>query len=1120
MTTTTSASGNDSGRGDERATPYRYDRFRADEIERKWQKIWDERGTFVTPNPGAAGFDAKKPKFYCLDMFPYPSGAGLHVGHPEGYTATDIVSRFMRMRGFNVLHPMGYDAFGLPAEQYAIQTGVHPAQTTKAAITEFRRQLKRFGFSYDWTREVATIDPEYYKWTQWIFLRLYDSWFDPQAQSPAYPDGRRHRGAARPIADLIAQLESGDIRVGLDGELVHIGQAAGLGALAGEPAGTRRWHELSDDERREVVDGQRLAYIGEITVNWCPALGTVLANDEVVDGKSERGGHPVKRLPLKQWQLRITAYAERLLEDLGLLDWPDATKAMQSEWIGRSEGAEIEFDVAGIGHQASGTGEDRLRVFTTRPDTLFGATYMVVAPEHELVERVLRDPAPETDVARLKAYVDAARNKSDVDRQAESKDKTGVFTGVYAVNPATGAKIPVWTADYVLMGYGTGAIMAVPAHDPRDFAFQQKYRLPWRQVVRALNPVQAVPAFELNLTPYSIRIHSPQDPWNFGCSSTMSDGDLVTSAQWLRQAEAQSYINAVLGGGGVTIINTTSAQEPCFAGEGVATNSASSEVSLDELPTREAKRTIIAWLEKSGRGTRRVNYRLRDWTFSRQRYWGEPFPIVYDERGHAAAVGESALPVKLPALADYSPSTGDEPTPTLAKAAAWVDTTAEAAGVPAGGKASVRRETNTMPGSAGSSWYFLRYCDPTNAARFVSREAEAYWMGSGHASGTQAGGVDLYIGGSEHAVGHLLYARMWQKVLFDLGEVSRPEPFQRLFHQGMITSFAYQRADKTLVAVDQVDLWEADPDERAKLPEVLDGSDDTLINLPKEIRITHLRLQPGALPARVRTSTHQKLLVWQARALKESGSFYFVREHLESKLTPIVAKMSKSLKNVVNPDEIIAEFGADTFRLYEMYMGPLEASKPWNTKDTVGLYRFLQRAWRLAVDEGTGAIKLAATPDDKIERQLHRLIAKAEQDIPRLSLNTSIAAMIEFVNLASAGGATGTLTKSQLECFALVLAPFAPHIAEELWEKTGHAESLAFAPWPTFDPKMLVDDSVEIPVSVNGKVKERITVPAGLDKAGLEKLALADAKVVALLGGKPPSKVIAVPGKMVNLVVQ
>ncbi len=968
--------------GSDDAPPQRYNAALADAIEMKWQKVWEERQTFRQPNPGEPGFDASKPKFYVLDMFPYPSGAGLHVGHPEGYTATDIVCRHKRMKGFNVLHPMGWDAFGLPAEQYAIATGVHPAITTRKAIENFRRQLKRFGFSYDWTREFGTIDEEYYTWTQWIFLKLYDSWFDPQAESPTYPDGKTRRGCARPIADLIAQLEGGDLRVGVDGELVHVGAAANnpLAAVGGggERIGTLRWHELDAKQRRAVIDSQRLAYLDQMIVNWCPALGTVLANDEVIDGRSERGSHPVLRKPLRQWQFRITSYADRLLQDLGIVDWPSSTKAQQEEWIGKSEGAEIDFDVDG-----NIPGLSELRVFTTRPDTIFGATYMVVAPEHPLVSAALgirHDHA-------LREYVHTAKNKSEVDRMAGAeKDKTGVFTGLHCVNPATGEKIPVWTADYVLMGYGTGAIMAVPAHDERDWEFAKKFELPIVEVIR--------------------------DP----------KGHDV--------------------------------QKSCFSGDGVGVNSANAEVSLNGLGVAEAKKAIIAWLETSGRGIRKVNFKLRDWVFSRQRYWGEPIPVVFDDAGNHYPIEAANLPVKLPDLADYSPVESDEPQPLLAKATEWVATTAGAAGVSANVLAPstvVRRETNTMPGSAGSSWYFLRYCDPKNSARLVSREADGYWMGGPH--GKAAAGVDLYIGGSEHAVGHLLYSRFWQKVLFDLGEVTTPEPFNTLFHQGMITSYAYQRANKTLVPVDEV---------------------------------------------------------------SEQSEGVFVEKTTGEKLTPIVAKMSKSLKNVVNPDDIIAEFGADTFRLYEMYMGPLDASKPWNTKDTVGCFRFLARAWRMAVDEETGALKLASAANPAVEKLLHRTIAKVDADIPRLAFNTAIASMIEFVNLAtSSGGVTG----DQLGRFVLILAPFAPHMAEELWAKLGHGESVAYQPFPTADAKMLVDAEVEIPISIQGKVRHKIMVPTGSDKETIERIAMADPKVQELIAGKTVQKVIVVPGKMVNLVV-
>ncbi|MEY4181739.1 MAG: hypothetical protein RLZZ217_365 [Planctomycetota bacterium] len=659
-------------------TPFRYGAAMANELELRWQGAWDAAGAYRTPNPGDAGFDGSRPKFYCLDMFPYPSGAGLHVGHPLGYIATDIICRARRMQGFNVLHPMGWDAFGLPAEQYAVQTGVHPAVTTRKAIDTYRRQLQRFGFCYDWSREFATIDPDYYRWTQWIWLQCYGAWYDAEA------------GRARPIAELEADLAAG--RRTVDG---------------------KAWSTLDDAARCAFLDRHRLAYLGEQTVNWCPKLGTVLANEEVIDGKSERGGYPVLRMPLRQWMFRITAYAERLLSDLDLVDWPDSTRTMQAEWIGRSEGAEIDFEVAGFG---------ALRVFTTRPDTLFGATYMVVAPEHPLVKAAIDAGGARAEAVR--AYAAVAANRSDVDRQADTKQKTGVDTGLRAVNPATGASIPVWTADYVLMGYGTGAIMAVPAHDERDFEFAAAFGLPVRQVV------------EIAGQPF--------------------DGSAAT------------------------------------AGHGVACNSSGPSLTIDGLDTTRAKASVIDWLAKAGRGARRVNYKLRDWLFSRQRYWGEPFPIVYDEAGRHYPVSEQALPVVLPELADYKPIESDVPVPPLGKATAWVETTAGEAGVdpallpPA---TRVRRETNTMPGWAGSCWYYLRYCDPANGSRMLSDGAERYWLQSQRSDGSlHAGGVDLYVGGAEHAVLHLLYARFWHKVLFDLGHVGTPEPFGRLFHQGMLTA--------------------------------------------------------------------------------------------------------------------------------------------------------------------------------------------------------------------------------------------------------------------------------------------------------------------------------------------
>jgi leucyl-tRNA synthetase len=958
--------------------PFRYSAALANQIEPKWHAQWERTGAFGTPNPGDPNFDAARAKFYCLDMFPYPSGAGLHVGHPEGYTATDIICRYKRHKGFNVLHPMGWDAFGLPAEQYAIQTGVHPAVTTRRAIDTFRGQLKRFGFSYDWSREFATIDPDYYKWTQWIWLKAYNAWYDAA------------RNRARPIEDLIADLDSDKAACGV---------------------APSQWRKMPAQERRAFIDDQRLAYLAEQTVNWCPKLGTALANEEVIDGKSERGGFPVYRKPLRQWMFRITAYAERLLNDLDMVKWPESTRIQQAEWIGRSEGAEIDFIVQ-FDVPLARVESAPLRVFTTRPDTVFGATFMVIAPEHPLVAGIVDNPPPQTDAKKLRDYVEAAKNRSDIDRMAETKDKTGVFTGVDAINPATKKRIPIWVADYVLMGYGHGAIMAVPAHDARDHAFARKFDLPITEVVVA---------------------HADGSP-SIDC------------------------------------------RDEAYEGPGFNKRSSNADVSLDGLPTAQAKTRIIDWLEKTGMGRRKINYKLRDWLFSRQRYWGEPFPVVFDSNRNHYPIDESHLPVKLPEMQDYQPIESDEPMPLLAKATDWVNTTAGAAGVspsllPSG--APVKRETNTMPGWAGSCWYYLRFCDPRNDSRFVSRDVERYWMVSSKAgrhepAGLQSGGfdaqkhhagcVDLYIGGAEHAVLHLLYARFWHKILFDLGEVSTPEPFGRLFHQGMITSFAYQRPDRSLVPVDQVE-------ERSE------------------------------------------------------GKFFEIATN--QPVVQIIAKMSKSLKNVINPDDVIASYGADTFRLYEMYMGPLEQSKPWNPRDIEGPFRFLQRAWRLVVDERTGALRLAASPTDTIEKQLHRTIAKVETDIERLSLNTAIAAMIEFVNQAtkvSGELGTGILTRQQLQRFAIMLSPFAPHMAEELWSKLGHSSSIAYEPWPAVEQAMLRDDQIELPVQIMGKVRGKITVPADADEQTVQNAALSDSKIAQLIEGKTVRKVVVVPGKIVNIV--
>ncbi|MFI5306710.1 MAG: leucine--tRNA ligase [Polyangiales bacterium] len=933
------------------APPHRYDAARATEIETRWQERWREQRTYAQPSPGEPGFDAGKPKFYCLDMFPYPSGTGLHVGHPEGYTATDIVSRYKRMRGYNVLHPMGWDAFGLPAEQYAVQTGVHPAVTTKNAIATFRRQLQRFGFSYDWERELGTIDESYYRFTQWIFLQIYGAWFDPEQDK------------ARPIAALEQELASGKRAPRLNPDAAELSVAAKT-----ERFGS--WRTLDAATQRRILDSYRLAYVAEQVVNWCPKLGTALANEEVIDGRSERGGFPVFRKPLEQWMFRITAYAERLLDGLRRVDWPESTKAKQTMWIGRSEGAECDFAL----ERATG-GIATLRVFTTRPDTLFGATYMVVAPEHPLVGALLGATAPSTDLTALRTYVERARNRSDLERQAD-KSKTGVPTGINAINPATGKRIPIWVADYVLMGYGHGAIMAVPAHDERDYEFAKAFGL---AIVQVVEP---------------------------------ADGSAV---------------------------------EGCWSEAGRNVHSKSAQISLDGLLTAEAQQHICAWLEDQGRGRRHVNYKLRDWLFSRQRYWGEPFPIVWDEQGRHHPVAEDALPVKLPPLADFAPEQSDDPKPLLAKAQSWVQTTAGEAGVPSlPPNAKVTRETNTMPNWAGSCWYYLRYCDPKNERRFVGEAAERYWLGDN--------GVDLYIGGAEHGVLHLLYARFWHQALYDLGHVHSPEPFRQLFHQGLITSYAYQREDKSLVPTDQVE---------------------------------------------------------------EVGDGRFVETATRQAVTQTTAKMSKSLKNVVNPDDVVVEYGADTVRLYEMYMGPLEASKPWNTRDITGLHRFLQRVWRLLLDEDSGALRLREEPDPEIDKLLHRTIAKVQDDIERLAFNTAIATLIKLVNEA---GTAGGLTREQGSRFLRVLSPFAPHVAEELWNRIGEQASIALAHWPSYDPAQLVDAMVEMPIALKGKVRSHMQVPSGADAAALEKLVLADAGVQQLLAGKSVRKVIVVPGRMVNIV--
>ena len=922
-------------------------------IERKWQDYWAEHGTFHQPNPGEAGFE-DRPKMYVLDMFPYPSGAGLHVGHPEGYTATDVVSRYARMKGFNVLHPMGYDAFGLPAQQYAVEHGVHPRITTERNIANIERQIKSLGFSYDWSRRLATTDADYYRWTQWIFLQMFNSWYDPAAE------------AARPIGELIRRLESGDYVVTATGEVVG-NVSDGMAPVLGDPIGTVKWHELSAEQRREVVDARRLAYMAEVPVNWCPKLGTVLANEEVTnEGRSDRGDHPVYRRALRQWMLRITAYAERLLADLDLLDWPEPIKIMQRNWIGKSVGAEVDFPVA---DDAEGRA---IRVYTTRPDTLFGATYMVLAPEHELVAELTTDECRPA----VEAYVATAARKSELERMAEAKEKTGVFIGACAVNPVNDERVPIWVADYVLMGYGTGAIMAVPAHDTRDLEFAEQFGLP---VVQVVEPPEG--------------------------------------ADW------RGYV-----------------------GDGVAVNSG----RFDGLPTAEFKRRITEWLAERGAGKAAVNYRLRDWIFSRQWYWGEPFPIVHCPACGTVAVAADRLPVELPEMEDFTPTVSDDatapPEPPLARLGEWVRTTCCACGGPAS------RETNAMPQWAGSCWYYLRFCDPRNDRALCDPEVERYWMAP--AADGRSGGVDLYVGGAEHAVLHLLYARFWHKLLYDLGHVSTPEPFAKLFNQGMIRSFAYRDGRGVYVGYGDIDF-------------------------------------------------------------RDDGA-YGIRTG--EKLAESVEKMSKSLKNVVNPDDVIRQYGADTFRLYELFMGPLEASKPWNPRDVPGVHRFCHRAWRMIAGSDDQPSLLAdGPPDAGCERALHRLIRKVGQDVEAMKFNTAIAAMMEFVNAVYRAG---QCSRDQAGRFVLCLAPFAPHVAEELWQLLGHEQSLARQPWPSYDESMLAEQTIEIAVQVNGKLRGRVQIPADADDEAALAAALADEKVAAAVADKQIVKKIVVPGRLVNLVVK
>ncbi|MGP3949349.1 leucine--tRNA ligase [Streptomyces sp. 7N604] len=968
------------------AAPYRYTAALAAEIEARRQDIWDAEGTYEAPNPsGDLEGDperAARPKKYIMDMFPYPSGAGLHVGHPLGYIATDVYARFQRMTGHNVLHTLGFDAFGLPAEQYAVQTGTHPRVSTEANIENMKVQLRRLGLGHDKRRSFATIDPDYYKWTQWIFLQIFNSWYDEEAKK------------ARPIADLVAQFESGE-RATPGGTPT---QAEGSG-------GGRPWSELSAAERADVLGGYRLAYASDAPVNWCPGLGTVLANEEVTaEGRSERGNFPVFKAKLRQWNMRITAYADRLLDDLDALDWPEAIKLQQRNWIGRSEGARIDFSV----EKQNPAGEKgAITVFTTRQDTLFGATYMVLAPEHDLVDAIVPAAWPEgtrevwtgghaTPAEAVAEYRKQAAAKSDVERQAEVKDKTGVFTGAYATNPVSGERVPVFIADYVLMGYGTGAIMAVPAHDSRDFVFARSFELPMRCVV---------------------------DP------STASD----SSSGAGRGTDPSTWDDAFVSYD-ARIVNST--------GPGV---------SLDGLGVVDAKAKMTEWLTAQGIGEGMVNFRLRDWLFSRQRYWGEPFPIVYDEDGIAHALPDSMLPVELPEVDDYSPRTFDpddadtSPETPLSRNQDWVNVELDLGD----GVKPYRRETNTMPNWAGSCWYELRYLDPRNSEKVVDPDAERYWMGP--REGQPAGGVDLYVGGAEHAVLHLLYARFWHKVLYDLGHISSYEPFHKLFNQGMIQAYVYR--DSRGIAVPAAEVEERD------------------------------------------------------------GAYYYQGE----KVTRLLGKMGKSLKNAVTPDEICAEYGADTLRLYEMAMGPLDVSRPWDTRAVVGQYRLLQRLWRNVVDENTGEVTVAdAEPDEDTLRALHKAIDGVRQDMENLRFNTAIAKVTELNNhLTKAGGPVPRTVAEQL---VLLIAPLAPHIAEELWHRLGHDSTVVYQPFPVADPAYVVDETVTCVVQIKGKVRARLEVSPSIADEELEKLALGDAGVVAALGGADIRKVIVRAPKLVNIV--
>ncbi|MEI8160594.1 MAG: leucine--tRNA ligase [Actinomycetes bacterium] len=936
---------------------FRYNATFAATLESKWQDFWEDNATFNTPNPAGPLAEPEKvagrEKLFVLDMFPYPSGAGLHVGHPLGYIGTDVFARFKRMTGFNVLHALGYDSFGLPAEQHAIATGIHPRVNTETNIANMRRQLRRLGLGHDPRRSVSTTDENYYRWTQWVFLQIFNSWFDKEL------------GKARPISELENLYATGKRTVN-DG---------------------RSWSDLSRNEQRKVVDAQRLVYLTEAPVNWCPGLGTILANEEVTaDGRSDIGNFPVFKRNMRQWMMNITAYSDRLLDDLDRLDWPEPIKLMQRNWIGRSEGARVRF--------TSTAGE--IEVFTTRPDTLFGATFLVLSPEHPLVDALTTaEQSSAVDTYRV-----AAAAKEREQYEDETREKTGVFTGAFARNPVTGGDIPIWIADYVLMGYGTGAIMAVPSGDERDFAFARTYQLP---------------------------IVATQQP----------------TSEWFAAAGIDPTLNC-------------SEWPNAYVGDGAYVNSSNDSISLAQFNTvADAKSAMNTWLTQQGCGEAAITYKLRDWLFARQRYWGEPFPIVFDADGNPHAVPDKQLPVLLPELADFKPQGLDpndavtEPIPPLARTPEWAVVELDLGD----GLQTYRREVNVMPQWAGSCWYELRYLDPTNTESFVNKEVEKYWMGPKHAGHT--GGVDLYVGGVEHAVLHLLYARFWHKVLFDLGHVSSEEPFHRLFNQGYIQAYAYR--DQRGQPVPAEDVEEKD------------------------------------------------------------GKYFYENEEVAREY----GKMGKSLKNIVTPDDMYEDYGADTFRLYEMSTGPLEASRPWNTRDVVGMQRFLQRLWRNVVDEDSGETHVDASPaSEDLRRALHRCIDGVRADMEALRFNTAIAKLIELNNVLTPYVAErGACPEEVATPLAKMLAPLCPHMAEELWRRLGNPATITYEDFPTADASLLASDTIEIPVQINGKVRTRLVVTVGMSQDELKAAAMADAKVQELLAGATPKKEIIVPGRLVNFVL-